>query len=230
MEIIAALSILVVVLAGGAFWLYRRVRFLTKIIHDLKTAPPDWANHNAQALINTASQQANSIVTQAHVEGIKLATQEAMETKLYEQQYHEKLELLMKQLSETVTTNMEQVRLQFETYVKTAESKLEASQGAIESEMRTKVNGLLLNFEENLASFLANSEQKSFDAVNLELKSAKQMIESYKTQQLGLIDENIVAILERTLQLVLNQKLSLTNQVDLVYESLEQAKSEKFFG
>jgi guanylate kinase len=102
------------------------------------------------------------------------------------------------------------------------------SQKQTEENMRTKINELLFKFEENLANFLATSEQKSFEAINLELKSARELIESYKVQQLAIIDENIVSVLEKTLDLVLTEKLSLRNQVDLVYDALYKAKVEKF--
>ena len=47
--------------------------------------------------------------------------------------------------------------------------------------------------------------------------NARQLIETYKSSRLKLVDENIVAMLERTLSLVLVKKLSLKEQTDLVY-------------
>ncbi len=41
-------------------------------------------------------------------------------------------------------------------------------------------------------------------------------------------DENIIAMMEQTLSIVLAKKLSLKDQLDLVYEALEKAKVEKF--
>jgi hypothetical protein len=45
---------------------------------------------------------------------------------------------------------------------------------------------------------------------------------------MNVIDENIMAMLEKTLSLVLAKNLDLKDQMDLVYESLEKAKAEKF--
>jgi hypothetical protein len=101
-------------------------------------------------------------------------------------------------------------------------------QADTEEEIKYKLNSFLETFETNMSQFFIGAEQKSLESINLELKSARALIESYKTQQLGIIEENIVAVLERTLSIVLKQKLSLKDQLDLVYEALEKAKVEKF--
>ena len=43
------------------------------------------------------------------------------------------------------------------------------------------------------------------------------------------LDENIVAVLEKTLNVVVGKKLTLGDQTELVYEALEQAKKENIF-
>jgi len=90
------------------------------------------------------------------------------------------------------------------------------------------VNEVFERFEQNLSGFLTTTEQKSITAIELELKAAKGLIETYKAQQMALVDENIVSILERTLSLILAKKMSLKDNMDLVYEALEKAKQEKF--
>ncbi len=75
---------------------------------------------------------------------------------------------------------------------------------------------------------MAKAESQSLESISTELRSARDLIESYKSQQFALVDENIVAVLERTMALVLKQKLSLKDHMDLVYEALGKAKLEKF--
>ncbi len=107
----------------------------------------------------------------------------------------------------------------------------EAMNQAIQTEsmqIKTQLNVFIEKLESELTSFLHKSEEQSIHSLELELKSARQMVETYKQQQFVLIDENIIAILERTLSLVLSKKLTLQDHVDLVYESLEKAKLEKF--
>lgn len=93
---------------------------------------------------------------------------------------------------------------------------------------KVKVDKLFEDFEVKLADFLLQSEQKMMLAVDLELRSARQLIDTYKVQQMNVIDENIMAMLEKTLSLVLAKNLDLKDQMDFVYESLEKAKAEKF--
>jgi uncharacterized membrane protein len=102
-------------------------------------------------------------------------------------------------------------------------TQLQSIEGA-----KIKVDKLFEDFEVKLADFLLQSEQKMMLAVDLELRSARQLIDTYKVQQMNVIDENIMAMLEKTLSLVLAKNLDLKDQMDLVYESLEKAKAEKF--
>lgn len=93
---------------------------------------------------------------------------------------------------------------------------------------KERVNALFENFETKLADFLLQTEQKMMLSVDLELKSARSLIDTYKVQQMNIIDENIVAMLEKTLSLVLAKNLNLKDQMELVYDSLEKAKTESF--
>ena len=75
---------------------------------------------------------------------------------------------------------------------------------------------------------MIQTEQKTTTSIELELKSTQELIETYKNAQLKLIDENIVAMMEQTLNIVLGKKLTLKDQLELVYEALERAKIDKF--
>lgn len=91
-----------------------------------------------------------------------------------------------------------------------------------------RINELFSHLEERLSDFLVAAEQKTTSSIELELKAARQLIDTYKEQQIKLIDENVIAMMEQTLNLVLGKKLSMKDQLDLVYEALEKAKAEKF--
>lgn len=100
----------------------------------------------------------------------------------------------------------------------------------LSNSIRERTNTFFEKFEENLSTYLTSTQQQSVKAIELELQSARNLIDTYKTTQLNLVDENIIAMLERSLSLVLIKKLSLQDQMELVYESLEKAKAEKFLG
>lgn len=109
----------------------------------------------------------------------------------------------------------------------TAESKLMDEK--LQSKIMSQTNELFEKFEENLSNYLTQTQTQSTKAIELELQAARSLIESYKSSQLRVVDENIVAILERTLSIILSKKLSLADQMDLVVKGLERAKAEKFF-
>ncbi len=238
MEIL--LTIAVVALLAVLGWLYSQNEKLRHQLTQPKNpANPEWANQSAQTIINSAQAKADAIMTQAELGALKLGTEKGMESQLFEKQFQEKLDQMttqannllqqsMQNLQTKFTNNINQAQSGYHAFVQKAVGQMADSQKQTEENMRTKINELLFKFEENLANFLATSEQKSFEAINLELKSARELIESYKVQQLAIIDENIVSVLEKTLDLVLTEKLSLRNQVDLVYDALYKAKVEKF--
>ena len=100
----------------------------------------------------------------------------------------------------------------------------EASKSATER----RISETFERLETRLSDFLIKTETATTSSIELELKAARELIETYKTQQLKLIDENIVAMMEKTINIVLGKKLSLKDQLDLIYEALEKAKVEKF--
>lgn len=219
----------VLALCGALVWFYEKYHHLSNTLKDLKTKAPDFARESSQKLMDEASAKAGTIISTAEMDALKIATEKSIESGLMAEQTAKLINANFKQLADTLTARLDESAKTYNTFVGDAENKIATSQAQIEAGMRTKVNELLFNFEQNLSGFLSSSEQNTLEALNLELRSARQLIESYKTQQLALVDENIVSVLERTLDLVLKEKLSLRNQLDLVYESLEKAKTEKFF-
>jgi ElaB/YqjD/DUF883 family membrane-anchored ribosome-binding protein len=180
--------------------------------------------------------QNTSQVTARYNSNLQVLQESTQELQTMKGKYEELFTALTQQ-SQTLETRIEQVLKQnttelldrFTKNIQTVQDRTVQVEEEAENILRNKINDLLINFEQKLSSFLISSEQKSLEAVNLEVKSARELIDAYKKQQMGLVDENIVAVLERTLALVLRNKLNLKNQLDLVFDSLEKAKAEKFF-
>lgn len=164
------------------------------------------------------STQADEIITQAEVEAIKIAEEAKLGTAVFTKKYNDQL-----------TANLNQALVEFKSYLDSLKQQSSTNQTQMEQVFKDSVNQMLFKLEQNLAQFLVTSQQKSLESINLELKSARNLIDTYKQEQLQLIDENIIAVLERTLSLVMSKKLTLSDQLDLVYEALEKAKVEKFF-
>ena len=137
-------------------------------------------------------------------------------------------EKFLNHLTEVMNNKSDASLKDFGLFLEGLRTDSQKSQAANWEGAKMRVNELFENFETKLADFLLQTEQKMMLSVDLELKSARQLIDTYKVQQMNIIDENIVAMLEKTLSLVLGKNLNLRDQIDLVYESLERAKTESF--
>lgn len=248
------LTILLYILLGVlifGFWRERRLRQKQEqsLIQRLED---DSRNSFSQAtqLIEGASTKAEAVLEEAQKEGLHAQAAQKLVTKLFEDEYQKTFQALIKSsneefskyiqtlqnqstdlqtsLNDFLKTNVDGLLSRFENNLKLIQDRAVASQEEAEGSMKTRVNELMINFEQKLSTFLSTSQEKSLDAVNLEVKSAKELIDTYKQQQLSLVDASIVSVLEKTLNLVMRKKLTLRDQVDLVFESLEKAKAEKF--
>ncbi len=144
------------------------------------------------------------------------------------QSYEEKYSSLFNQTKTSLSKDISMLTDDFASYLNNLKATTNELQSLATTSIQDKVNNLIEKFEQGLTDFFAKTERQSIQSIELEIKSARQLIDSYKQQQMMLIDDNVVAILERTLSLVLTKKLSLKDQMDLINEALEQAKVEKF--
>lgn len=175
-------------------------------------------------VLHNAIKKAENIIAIAELQGIKISANTNLNTKKVENQYEQSI----KETTSEVNTALNQAKQEFEVYLEGLSRQADKSVVNSEQAVRERINAFFEKFESNLSSFLTDTQQQSSKAIELEMQSARQLIQTYKQTQFSLIDENIVAMLEKTLSLVLIKKLSLKDQTDLVYESLEKAKAEKF--
>ncbi len=194
-----------------------------------KEEVPDWGTTQAYEVVENATKKAEELISSAEADSLKIATSAKMGTELFESEYNKKLGGVLEKAQADFSKKLEESMEHYKSLISSLEQTSQETQKETEEAMRTRINAALLNFEQNLSNYLSQAEQKSFESINLELKSARSLIDTYKQQQLELIDENIVAVLERTLSIVLRDKLSLKDQMDMVFEALEKAKIEKFF-
>ncbi|GEM_PF-1575027 len=176
-------------------------------------------------ILQSAIKKAEAIIAQAELTGIKVSAQSKLQTKDLEEMYLLSVKETMRQSEQAVRQSQEEVK----AYVLRLGSQAEKSTSQNGEMLKQQVNKVFETFEENLSAFLTQTQQQSTQAIQLEMQAARGLIETYKQQQFHLVDENVVAMLERTLSLVLIKKLSFKEHVDLVYEALEKAKEEKFF-
>ena len=168
-------------------------------------------------LLDSAHDRATAIISQASIKAQAILGK-SVQTEM-------KLEEVQETQAKTLQDAMEK---RFDSAFKEYLEYLNATREKANQLLTQKTQTVFERFEQNLSDFLIQTQQKSTYTVDLEMQAARNLIDTYKRQQLNLIDEHIIAVLERTLSLVLAKKLSLEDQVDLVNEALEKAKAEKF--
>lgn len=193
------------------------------------------ANQKSFEILHEAINQSKNILGTAELESIRITADSKFALKRLDQEFQRRLEEYAgkseKTLDQALLENQQAIismQQDFAKYLEHMKLLTEQSQEQQKEVIRSQLNVLFEKFEQNLSTFLTQTEQESVKSIELELKAARGLIESYKNQQLAIVDENVIAILEKTLSLVLAKKLTLNDQLDLVYEALEKAKVEKF--
>lgn len=233
------LILLVLSLIGLIFWLYKKVDRQSQLIQDLRLHGERWRIYPDQKTIQEAVDKANQIVTHAEVESLKTEAEKEMELGLFSSKFQNEFQNNMSQILSKLETSVDssngiisqsinQAAKKHDDFLIQLQKQNLDWQNNMETEIKAKTNDLLGSFEQRMTDFFQTAQKDSLGAIDIEIKSARALIDSYKSQQLAVVNENIVAVLERTLNLVIKKKLSLKDQMDLVYEALEKAKLEKF--
>ena len=174
--------------------------------------------------LHQSIKKSQDILSEAELEGVKVVSDSRFETSKMEDEYSKKLSEIINRSQSSITASQTQLIQFMQDLQKRSSEFEEAGRQSVEQ----RINQMFGRLEEKLSDFLISTEQKTTQSIDLEVKAARNLIEGYKQQQLRLIDENIIAMMEQTLNLVLAKKLSLKDQVELVYEALGKAKIEKF--
>ncbi len=213
------------IIALVLFWdQYRRWR---KPLRDYSESSIRETQEKSDNLLHQAVRKAQTIVGAAELEGLKMVSDSRFQSRKLEMEYEKQFAAALTKLETNFSDEVLQSEKEFITYLADLKVRSEQTQNMVTEYTQKRTVDLFERFEQNLANFLTQTQQQSTDAVQLELRAARQLIDTYKAQQLAMIDESIIAILERTLSIVLEKKLSLEDNMDLVYEALEKAKAEK---
>lgn len=174
--------------------------------------------------IHSSVTKSQDILSEAEMQSLKTVSDSKFYTQKMEEEYKSKLSEIIKQTEGSINNSYTQL-IQFMNNLQKEGMDIKVTSEKLTQE---RINKLFDTMETRLSDFLAQTSQKASSSIELELKGSRALIETYKQQQLKLIDENVLAMMEQTLALVLNKKLSLQDQMDLIYEALERAKAEKF--
>lgn len=199
-----------------------------KILKELVDPNLNTADIKSRMIVNQAIQHSEQMLSDAEKKSFDYLNQAQAQTQNFEDQYQKRFSEVAGHLEDRFNQEMNVSQKEFSNYLADMRSHSDQAQSQALQTVQQRVSELVERFEQNLTDFFTQTQQQSIASIELELKSARALIDTYKQQQLLLLDENIISVLERTLSLVLAKKLDLKDQLDLVYDALEQAKIEKF--
>lgn len=178
--------------------------------------------------LSEAARKAQDILGNAELEGVKIAADARVETRKFENTFEDKLAKALANFDQAMNQGTVSSQNEFVNFLNDLRVRSEQAEIFNQEVAKQRTNEIFDKFEQNLSKFLTETQQKSVMSIQLEMEAARTLIETYKSQKFKLVDENIIAILEETLSLVIAKKLNFQDQMDIVYEALEKAKVDKF--
>jgi hypothetical protein len=216
-------------LAGAAF-----IILYTKINHPAHSDEEKQIIANIQSksnsIIHRAIKQADKILAIAELRGIKLFAKDKLEADKVANEYRQRLESLEKDLEQTFEQTANGAETTYQNFINSIEAALTKHIQQNQILMEGKTDEFIKYSQGILESFVTDMRNEVKKQVDDELAKAKQEIELYKQRRMKILDENIVEILEKTMAVSLGKKLSLSDQSDLIYNALEEAKKEHALG
>jgi hypothetical protein len=230
MEVLTAYFVLfVVLLISQIFTLFLVIRMTRK-----PAKPADTLLRESQAkthsIIYKAIQQSNKILVAAELKGLQLLGKQKITGGELSDQFKAHLDSIEKTLEEQLGRNAEHAEAVYGEFIQSAEASINDHINANQKMLEEKAQAMIERTEVLLTKFTADLEAKVKGDVEKELQKASAEIEVYKQSRMRVVDERIVDILEEVLRVVLDKKMSLADQSELIYRALEEAKREHSFG
>lgn len=158
-----------------------------------------------------------------------LVNELALKTRKIEEVYRTELAEVFTRIRSGVEDRITNLETSHTTYIKSLEERLLAGLERNQTNLEKKTDNFFTKSEDFLRKFITDLQSRTETQLDEEIGNAKKIVDKYRQQRVEIIDENVVAILEKTLNIALGKKLTFTEQTELIYEALEQAKKENIF-
>lgn len=169
------------------------------------------ARAHAETVRDKAEQDAASVLHAREQQANQLATR-----------YEERLKSLGEQhakLIDRYSTLADDTYRNFNTSIKKAS---ESGQVAVKQE----TNRLLADLRDEHTKLRKHFTTQFQERLESELSAVRESVDAYREAQLRMIDQRIVALVERVAALALQKELSVSEHADMVFRSLEEAKKQ----
>ena len=228
-----ALALIATVLAV----LYLRELLIRRQLVRSEQQQVDKARLSAQSIIDDAVRKSHEIVSQAENSSFKILADSKQGLTKDQSIYDAELKRILQQFESGIANELNATHDRIlksqsaqEKFLADLDRRFELFQKNIQDSLTKDTVSSVEGFKDNLATSLKNIEDRASTAVEKDLQDEKAAVQKFQEAQLKAVRENLVSILERTFNLVLTKKLTLTDHVDLVTEAFEEAKKEKFLG
>lgn len=180
-------------------------------------------------IIHDAIEKANKLVEQAELTSINIGSLEKLEADKLLKTYQEHIQNLEDSVKQYVNATLTATQTSYQQYIASLEKKVSTDIEQNEAQIKQKTEALFQAIQHQVTTFVSNTQGKIQTELTQELANTRKAIDEYKAKKMQAVDENIIMILEKTIQVALGRSLSLKDQADLVYQSLNDAKKEQFF-
>ncbi|MDP3983166.1 MAG: hypothetical protein Q8Q65_03765 [bacterium] len=199
---------LTVLLAGLCYLIYQRW---------LAPQSPELARAKSQSgvIIHDALHEANKVLAQAQIEGLKVVAKEKLESKYLEEKFQKALEGLSSDLTKQLSLSVESAEKDYEYFLKTLETTIAKTASANQELITAQTK-----------RFYEDSNKQIQGVLDVELKNAKKVVEEYGKSRMKAVDDNITDILDQVIREVLSLSLSTKDHMQIVFKALEKAKKD----
>ncbi len=145
-----------------------------------------------------------------------------------EDEFQKQLDQQAEKLLSGMESKANRAEDEFIQFLADLRTRSQQTQELLDSVKQERVEKLFSSLEQNVNQVINQTVKQTLTTIQQELDASRKFVTQYSQKQLSIIDQNLIDLLEKTLSIVLIKKLSLRDQLDLVYEALEKAKVEKF--
>lgn len=234
METTALLSILVYLIV---FVVLVQVAFLILLIRASKTSTMDndearevdAAQGKSYSILHRAMKQANRMLVNAELLGIKSLTKTRMEGRQMTQEYRSHLDAVEEAMKKEFEDNARSTEESYRAFVASLQQTMNNTLSTNQTLLEEKSTILVSQTQELLNRFVSDIHQKVQTQVDAEIAAAREEVEAYKERRKRILNERIIDIVQDVTKETLGKTLSLADQSELVYKALEEAKKEHGF-
>ena len=177
-------------------------------------------------ILNDSIKKANLILANAELKGINLLAKEKIDSHKLVAEYQNHLRSLEEELTKQFNLNLEKSQQAYQEYINSLEKDLTEHQVQNRQLLLDKTIAFIDKSEKELAAFVNQVNTRIKSQIDAELSSVKKEVEEYKLHRMKVIDQNLIDILEKTIEETLGKKLTLAEHSDLIFEALEDAKRQ----